>query len=44
MMEGKIDWAALPLLFELLDIENPELFIDDLMIIRDHMRKENANG
>ena len=34
-MQGKIDWQALPLIFELLGIEDAEMVIKQLMLIRD---------
>lgn len=35
MMNGEIDWSALPLLTELLAIDDIELFVDALCALRD---------
>lgn len=40
MMEGEINWSALPIVCELLGIEDPAELVDDLMTIRDHFRRE----
>lgn len=35
-MGGCIDWAALPLIAEMLGINDPEALVMDLVTIRDH--------
>lgn len=42
LMGGEIAWAALPVVCELLDVENPELLIRGLAQIRDHYREVNS--
>ena len=37
---GGIDWAALPIVVEMLGIADPELLVTQLVAIRDH---QNAN-
>lgn len=39
-----IDWAALPLIIELLDHDDPEALVEDLITIREHMQREQAHG
>jgi hypothetical protein len=38
MMGGTIDWAALPVITEMLGIEDIELFIRQLVLIRDFQK------
>ncbi|HET8870271.1 MAG TPA: hypothetical protein VFM48_07485 [Aquabacterium sp.] len=40
LMGGCIDWAALPLIAEMLGINDPEALVLDLVTIRDHGREE----
>lgn len=35
MMKG-IDWSALPIVFDLLGVEDPELMLNHLLTIRDN--------
>lgn len=37
-MGGQIDWAALPVVFELIGIEDPAPVIHQLVTLRDHGR------
>lgn len=39
MMGGQIDWVALPLIAEYLEVQDFELLIDGLMVIADVRRK-----
>lgn len=39
MMEQKIDWSAVPIICDLLGIEDPAELIDDLLTIRRHAHK-----
>lgn len=39
MMKG-IDWSALPLVMELLGIDDPEWFVNSLIVVRDHLDKQ----
>lgn len=43
-MQGAIDWAAIPIICDMFGIEDPEQFVYDLVIIRDHMTKEAKKG
>lgn len=45
-MGGQIDWAALPVIVELYGIADVEIFITQLVAIRDHLRlkAELLNG
>lgn len=45
-MDGRIDWAAIPVIVDLYGIEDVEMFIDKLSAIREHVRliKEQASG
>ena len=36
-MGGQIDWAAMPIMVELYDIQDPEIFIGELVAIREHL-------
>ncbi len=40
-MGGKIDWAALDLIAEILGVVDPEALVMDLVTIRDHQLKED---
>jgi len=40
MMDGQIDWQALPYIVEIIGSNNPEELIEDLITIREHMRKK----
>lgn len=42
LMAG-LDWSALPLLFALRDVEDPELMVIRLAIIREQMNKPTHN-
>lgn len=35
-MMGGLDWSALPIVIEVLDIEDPEWLIAGLVCVRDH--------
>lgn len=37
---GGIDWAALPIIVEMLGISDPSRLIEQLTHIRDHQRQE----
>ncbi len=39
-MAGSIDWAALPIICELLGVSDPEMLIGQLVLIRDAQTKE----
>lgn len=39
IMGGQIDWAALPVICEMLSVDDPELMITGLVILREAMRK-----
>ncbi|MCC6824014.1 MAG: hypothetical protein IT579_25140 [Verrucomicrobia subdivision 3 bacterium] len=39
-MGGKIDWAALPLLFGLHRVADPETMIERLLVLQDEMGRE----
>lgn len=38
-MGGEINWAALPLLVEMLGVEDIDVFVDELAAIREHAAK-----
>ena len=40
---GGIDWNALPVVSEYYGIQDVELFIDELVVIRDHIARQ-ASG
>lgn len=39
-MAGGIDWAALPIICELLGVSDPEMLVAQLVMIRDAQTKE----
>lgn len=39
-MGGQVDWAALPILVEMLGVSDPEAFVHRLAVIRDNMKPE----
>lgn len=39
-MEGQIDWSALPIVAELIGVDDPAELIDDLMTMRNHFNRE----
>lgn len=41
-MGGQIDWAALPVVAELLGADDVETLVADLIVIRDGMREANG--
>lgn len=42
-MGGQIDWKAVEILGPMLGMDDPEIFITELLAIRDHMeRQRNA--
>lgn len=42
-MDGNMQWEALPIVCDVLGIDDPEQLINDLMTIRKHMRhKQNG--
>ena len=43
-MDGHIDWAALPLMVEIYDVDNVEILIAELVSIRKYMRMVAENG
>lgn len=43
-MDGSIDWSALPVLVNLYGIDDPEILIEQLQAIREHMRRQERNG
>ena len=40
MLGGEINWSALPMLVELLDINDADILIRDLIVIRDVQAKK----
>jgi len=44
MMDGQIDWAALPLLVEVYGVDDIEILLAELMAIRKHARMMAENG
>lgn len=40
-MGGAIEWAALPLLAEMLGVEDPEAWIHRLAVIREEMKPKD---
>ena len=43
MMGGEIVWEALPVVCEILGIDDPERLVRRLIVVRDHQREE-ADG
>lgn len=43
MMNGAIDWQALPIVSEVLGVSDQEQFIYELLAVRDYQRKQNSN-
>lgn len=43
MMNGTIDWAGLPVICDLLGVDDPAELVDDLLTLRDHFVRA-ANG
>lgn len=41
-MNGQIDWTALPVIVEILGIQDVEFFIRRLMAIREHLNLKRA--
>lgn len=41
---GGLDWAALPVVVEILGIECVESFVRELVTIRDHQQQGRDNG
>lgn len=41
LMGGKIDWAALEIIAEMLGVVDPEALVMDLVTIRDYQLKED---
>lgn len=41
-MGGVIDWTGLPSLIEILDVEDPELLVEQLVAIRTYVRERDA--
>lgn len=37
MMAGTVEWSALPILADTLDVRDPERWISQLLTIRDHL-------
>jgi hypothetical protein len=40
LMGGQVDWTALPILVEMLGVEDPETLIHELTTLRDHGRHD----
>ena len=38
MMNGALDWNALPIVCDLFGVKDPDIFIHELLAIRDHLR------
>ena len=41
-MNGEIEWEGLPIICEIIGIEDPAELIDDLMTIRQHVRRKHG--
>ena len=41
LMGGSLDWQALPVVAELLSVDDAEMLVRGLAQIRDHFREEN---
>lgn len=39
LLGGQIDWQAIPIVFEMLGVDDAERFIRMLFVIRDHMER-----
>ena len=44
MMGAQVDWAALPIIAELLGVPDIEQLVDDVLCINEHMTRQNSNG
>lgn len=44
MMNGELNWTALPIVLARLGVDDPEPFIDKLIVLRDFQRKESEHG
>lgn len=42
-MGGELSWSALPLLFEMVGVEDDEMMIRQLIVLRDELRKESGD-
>lgn len=43
-MAGTIDWQALAVLIELYGIADPEILIEQLQAVREHLQRQGGNG
>ncbi|MDJ0792442.1 MAG: hypothetical protein QNJ71_11145 [Acidimicrobiia bacterium] len=44
MLGGQIDWSALPVICDILDIVDPETLARDLVTMRDHFARQTKHG
>lgn len=44
LMDAQIDWAALPVIVEMLGVTEPERLIVELVAIRDYQARQRAAG
>ncbi len=42
LMGGRLVWSALPLIFDVLEVEDPEAVIRGLLVVRTEMEARNA--
>lgn len=43
-MDGRIDWAALPVVVEILGIHDVEAFLARLIAVRDYLKDKSRHG